>query len=111
MVDVAAKETTIHRCSTVPTLLVDIFSHSLVHTDFLNVWDIDRFRGEVKTSVISQPHSLLRTKVLRLVLDHQSEISENILESVSEGTIGIHKIVEEDLDPIPSDEPFNKGEV
>ena len=45
------------------------------------------------------------------MLDHQSEITENVLESVSESTIDIHQIVEEDLDPIPPNEPFNKGEV
>lgn len=70
LVDIAAKEPTIDRCSTIPTLLVDIFSHSLVHTDFLNVVDLDRFGGEVETCVIAQPHPLLCIKALRLVLHH-----------------------------------------
>jgi hypothetical protein len=43
------------------------------------------------------------------MLNHNAKVSKNILEWVSESTVDVHKITEEDLCPISPDESLDKG--
>jgi hypothetical protein len=43
------------------------------------------------------------------MLNHKPKVSKNILKWVSESTIDVHKITEEDLCPISPDESLDKG--